>query len=301
MLASLLTVLFFTLSALTGSRAARKVGAVNANFFRLVIAALMLTAYALLWGQGTAGPGLWIFFFSGVVGFGLGDVALFQAYDHIGPRRTILLSQSLAAPFAALTEWIWLGTRLSAREVCLVGLILLGIVCVLKPRRAQALPARVLWTGTVFGVLAALGQSWGAVLSRKAVALNQAAGLSLDGWTAGFQRIGGGLLVGLFFFAWFRLTRRRWHESGWARLSAAERPRALGLCFLNASAGPVLGVGCYQWALTRMPSGLVLAIVATTPIFMIPFTWATEGDKPGRLALFGSLLAIGGVVGLVLG
>jgi drug/metabolite transporter (DMT)-like permease len=298
--ASLLTVVLFSFSALSASQASRRMGPVNANLFRLIIATLLLGAYAHLWGQGNAGPGRSLFFWSGLVGFGLGDMAMFHAYERIGSRRAILLSQSLAAPFAALTEWLWMGTRIGLTQGLFALLILVGVACALMPHKRNPLPRAQRIVGSLFGVFAALGQAWGAVISRRALALNRAAGIELDGLSAAWQRIGAGLLVGALFYLWFRLHKRRWSESAWVRLPRSERPFAYFLSVLNAVCGPVLGVGCYQWALSTSPSALVLAVVATTPLFMIPFTWWIEGDRPGRLALLGSVMAVAGVAGLVI-
>ena len=60
--------------------------------------------------------------------------------------------------------------------------------------------------------------------------------------------------------------------------------------------GPVIGVSCFQWALSSLQSGIVLAVVATTPIVMIPLAAWNEHDHPSRLALVGALLAVAGVV-----
>ncbi|NJK90951.1 MAG: EamA family transporter [Blastochloris sp.] len=77
MIASLATACFFALSAVFGSRASRMMGPVPANTLRLSLAAILLAFYALIWGQGWAGPGLAVFLLSGLIGFGLGDISLF--------------------------------------------------------------------------------------------------------------------------------------------------------------------------------------------------------------------------------
>jgi drug/metabolite transporter (DMT)-like permease len=69
---------------------------------------------------------------------------------------------------------------------------------------------------------------------------------------------------------------------------------------VNALSGAVLGVGCYQWALETTPSGIVLPIVATTPLVIIPFAYFIEHDKPGVRSLIGGMLAVIGVIGLTL-
>ena len=60
--------------------------------------------------------------------------------------------------------------------------------------------------------------------------------------------------------------------------------------------GPVIGVSCFQWALQDLESGIVLAVVALTPIAMLPLARITEGDHPSRLALVGAVVAVAGVV-----
>jgi len=69
---------------------------------------------------------------------------------------------------------------------------------------------------------------------------------------------------------------------------------------VNTLGGPVLGVGCYQWALSTTPSGIVLPIVATLPLVVIPFAWRLEGDRPGGRSIIGGIIAVTGVIALTL-
>jgi drug/metabolite transporter (DMT)-like permease len=64
--------------------------------------------------------------------------------------------------------------------------------------------------------------------------------------------------------------------------------------------GPVVGVSCYQWALATTPSGIVLPIVATTPLLVIPFTYLIEHDRPRVRSLIGGAIAVAGAVALTL-
>src|SRR5688572_32591773 len=115
--AAFLTTILFSISAVCGQRTSKMLGGTEANFWRLCFAALLLAAYAHTLGAGIEGKAFWIFFVSGCIGFGFGDAALFQALPRIGSRLSVLMVLCLSSPIAALLEWLWLGTTLSAREL----------------------------------------------------------------------------------------------------------------------------------------------------------------------------------------
>lgn len=55
-----------------------------------------------------------------------------------------------------------------------------------------------------------------------------------------------------------------------------------------------------QWALKTTQAGIVAAIIATSPIVLLPLSRIVEGEKIGVRSLVGALVAVGGVVGLIL-
>jgi drug/metabolite transporter (DMT)-like permease len=293
MLPALLTTLLWSVSVVCATRSTRYLGSAVANLARLCLATVLLAVWAHGFGKGLDGAGLWFFVLSGFVGFGLGDLALYEALPRIGSRLTLLLMQCLAAPIGALVEWLWLGTTLSGAQ-CFAGLIILvGVGVALAPGMHFHLDRKHLFSGTIFGVLAAVGQGGGAVLSRKAFELVKQAGQSIDGGTAAYQRILGGIGVAAFYFVWVR--GRQATVAG-----HIEWRKAWPWVLVNTVGGPVLGVGCYQWALSTTPSGIVLPIVATLPLVVIPFAWRLEGDRPGARSIIGGAIAVAGVIALTL-
>jgi drug/metabolite transporter (DMT)-like permease len=297
MIASLLTSFFFALSAIFGRRSTLYVGAQRANLARQLVALVFLGLWAHLWGQGLGGATLGILFLSGVIGFGMGDWALFEAYPRIGSALTILLCQCLAAPIAAVTEWLWLGTGMSGMQLASSAVILIGVALAMSPGHASDIPAGHRVAGIIYGVIAAAGQAWGAVLSRYAFLRAHEAGFALDGITAAYQRLWGGALSIALLLA-LRAFARRWRGAGPSEPGPDWRagwPWILG----NALAGATLGVSCYQWALKSTPSAVVLPIVATTPLIVMGIAFAFEGIRPTRRAMAGSVLAVAGVVALV--
>jgi drug/metabolite transporter (DMT)-like permease len=167
------------------------------------------------------------------------------------------------------------------------------------PGRDEEQPAHGLLAGSMFGLLAALCQAWGAVLSRKAYAVSAACDFTISGVSGGinaaYQRLLGGLLVSGAFVLYLKYVRRAGPPA-----RPANWPRAWPMIIVNGLCGPAFGVTCYQWALSAAPTGIVLPIVATTPLVVMPFAHFLEGDKITWRTLLGGVLAVGGVVGLTL-
>lgn len=305
MLPAILTSVLFALSAVSAHRSARMLGATRANFWRLLVATALLALGAHTLGTGLEGQALPWLLLSGAVGFGLGDLALFQALPRLGSRLTILLVQCLATPVGAGAEWIWLGTPLSGPQIFWGLTILAGVALALGPGEHPHLTRRTWMVGTAYGLLAAVGQGGGAVLSRRAFAVGAASGENIDGVTAAYQRILGGL--GIAALGWWltRLQekRRNISEAGRSNLQQRPIPRSASAgwwVLVNALCGPALGVSCFQWALKSTPTGIVLPIVATTPLMVIPLARLMEGERVTGRAVAGGAMAVAGAIGLSL-
>jgi drug/metabolite transporter (DMT)-like permease len=301
MLAALLTTFLFATSAICGYRTARQIGGLEANFWRITLATIFLTVWAFTFGAGFAGAPEW-FILSGLFGIGLGDSAYFQALPRLGSRRTVLLVQCLTAPLAALIEWLWLGTKLNGAEILCVLVILVGVAIALAPGDHLKISVRDWKIGLTAGFFAALGGALGAVIIRKGYAAIQESGLSVDAGTTGYQRVLGGILIPTIALLIFKWRSAHAHGPAFAgdtlHISRDKWRRLWPWVLANALAGQTLGVTCMQWALKTTSAGVVSAIIATTPIVLLPLTRIVEGEKIGFRALIGALIAVGGVVGL---
>jgi drug/metabolite transporter (DMT)-like permease len=152
--------------------------------------------------------------------------------------------------------------------------------------------------GFLFGFLAACGQGFGAVVSRKGNALAALAGEPIDGLTAAYQRILGGLAITLIWLAARALLSAK--PSAPAPPEAPPPWRAYLWIPANAGCGAIIGVSCYQWSLATTPSGIVLPIVACTPLVIIPLSYWLENERPTRRSLLGGLIAVAGCIALAL-
>jgi len=303
MLASLLTALLFATSTVCAYRTARQMGGIEANFWRITLATMLLAVWAVTFGDGLAGAPGW-FMLSGLCGIGLGDTAYFQGLPRLGSRRTALVVQCFTAPFAALIEWLWLDARLTPLEIVCIGVILLGVAIALAPEDHLKISRRDWKIGLIASLLSAVAGAVSAVIIRRGYAELQAMSLTVDAGTTGYQRMLGGFAIPAV--ALFIVRRRSvcthggWREPNTWRVSRDKWARLWPWVLGNAVAGQTLGVSCMQWALKTTPAGIVAAIIATTPLLLLPLTRLVEKEKIGLRATLGASVGVGGVIGLIL-
>lgn len=314
---ALITAVLFAMSAVCGRMAADRFGPLQANAIRLLLALPVLGL--LTWWLNADGldprTAGWLVL-SGVVGFGMGDVALYLALPRLGSRLTLLMNFCTAPLFAAATDFLMVGTTIRPMEAAAGALVLSGVALALMPeamhRDAAGRLSNPLFAGGVLlGLLAGLGQGVGASLSKVAHAVGEEQGIPLTGIGEAGQRVAGGLVVALaawgMVHCWGLRKRAVGNDQG-ARSGHALRPRLIGwkrpkrawMWLLGAAFfGPVIGVSCFQLALHSAPSSLVLIVISTSPLLVIPLSRWLEQDSPRPIALLGSVIAVAGLVWLL--
>ncbi|HKW31074.1 MAG TPA: DMT family transporter, partial [Verrucomicrobiae bacterium] len=140
------------------------------------------------------------------------------------------------------------------------------------------------------------------VLSRKSYAVAHAAGEHPDPGTTGYQRvIGGAIALGVVLLA------VKWRgapahggilEANSLRVSRNKWRRLWPWVVANSLAGQTVGVSCMQWALENTSAGVVTAVIATTPVLLLPMTRLIDGERIGIRSTLGALIAVAGVIGL---
>lgn len=142
---------------------------------------------------------------------GLGDLGVYAALPLLGSRLTVLMTQCLAAPLAALGEWLWLGTRLTATQILWGLVILIGVIVALLPNKSSPPRVTVRPIGFLFGLVAACGQGFGARQPQRvnvAEAAGEAAHNATFGINAAYHRIFAGLIFTALWFLILHLLRR---------------------------------------------------------------------------------------------
>ena len=156
-----------------------------------------------------------------------------------------------------------------------------------------------------FGIAAAFGGALGSGAQPESVcAVVASHDEYIDGATAAYQRIMGGLLIGgicLLIVKWRFIKEHLEFSGAGATMPSKEKWRKVWFWVVaNSLAGQTLGVSCYQWAFQTTPTGKVLPIVATTPLMVIPLAWWFDDERPSARSIIGGVIAVLGVAGLAL-
>ncbi|NJN58582.1 MAG: DMT family transporter [Leptolyngbyaceae cyanobacterium SL_5_9] len=218
---------------------------------------------------------------SGAIGIGFGDTAFFEALNCLGVRRCLLM-EALAPPLTALLALIFLGEQLTALSYLGIGLTVAGVSWVIVERvpdagRGNFRPLR----GVGFGMIAALGQAGGSVMSRAALASTEISPL----WST-LIRLAAGVAV-LLIWAVFQ-------QRGKQGFRPLRSPRLLAILTLAAFFSTYLAIWLQQTAFKFTAAGIAQALSATSPLFVIPVAmWM--GDRVSPRAILGVLVALGGV------
>jgi len=288
-LAALGGALLWAIASVLYRRAGEQVPPRELNLLKGLLGAglLALTAWALRDPFPAAQPwAIGLLLLSGALGIGLGDTAYFQALNDLGARQALLI-EILAPPAAALIAWAALGEALRPAAWAGIALTVAGVAWVVTERRpdepgaGSPLPAHRA-RGIVAGLLAALAQAGGAVLSRAALDGTQVSPL----WSAVLRLAAGvGVLV-----VWLVVARR---PLGGLRVRD-HRGRLWGVLLGAILLGTYLALWLQQVSLQRVPAGIAQTLYATSPLFVLPLA-AWTGERVSPRAIVGVVVALGGV------
>ncbi|TAL36600.1 MAG: DMT family transporter [Spirochaetes bacterium] len=284
-LAALLTAMCWTVTALAFESAARRVGSLPVNIIRLVFGFLFLGAFTLVTRNLPlpldAGAHEWLWLsVSGLVGFVLGDLCLFQSFTMVGARVSMLV-MTLAPPLAALGGWLITGDRMRAPELAGMGLTLGGIALVVTKKKPGLEKFSFSYSplGLLLAFGGALGQAGGLVLSKFGMG-------GYDAFAATHIRI----IAGLAGFAVIFLVSGKWRI---VPAAAADRT-AMARTALGAFFGPFLGVSLSLYALQHAATGVAATIMALVPVFLIVPSVFLLGERVGFKEIIGAFLAVAG-------
>ena len=291
-IAGVLTAVFWTVTSMAFESAGKKVGSLSVNLIRLVMAFFFIGIYSFF-ARGFFFPTdaslyqwKWLAF-SGLVGFVIGDLLLFQAFVVVGARISMLM-MALAPPFAAFISWLILGEVLEMQSLLGMSVTLTGIILVILKREKLeengTITKKIKSNYSVQGILlalgGALGQAAGLVLSKKGMG-------NYDAFSAAQIRVLTGIagFTILFFFMkrWPKVWQAIHHKSAMKRIT-------LGAFFC-----PFLGVSFSLLAVQYTQAGIAATLMAISPVLIIPPSIIIFKEKVNWKEIVGALITIVGV------
>ncbi|MFQ3621049.1 MAG: DMT family transporter [Spirochaetales bacterium] len=327
--AALSTALFWTVTVLCFEVAGKRVGTLSLNLLRLTFGFLFLALFSWI-TRGMvlpldASPYLWFWLTaSGLVGFVLGDILLFQAFIEIGARISMLI-YSAVPPLSALLGWFFLEERISGRGFLGMAITLIGIGLVVlergepvegfstreapgKQEAGSREPAaskekaffknivykntatfkgtsRVRFRHPIRGVLLAFGGSLGQALG---LILSKHGAPSYNAFSATQIRC----MAGIVGFSLVILLSRRGNQF----LAALRDPVALRIILLGSFFGPFLGVSLSLVSIQLTSTGVASTIMALVPVLVIVPSHLLFKEPIRFREVEGAAIAVGGTV-----
>jgi drug/metabolite transporter (DMT)-like permease len=298
--AALGTALCWTITALSFESAGRRIGSLAVNIIRLAIAVVLFAVYGLV-VRGHVVPvdapladWAWLAI-SGLVGFVIGDLLLFQAFVVIGARVSMLIYSSVP-PLTAILAYLFLDESLGLLGIAGMALTIAGIVMVVL-RRATPGASRgghgpdnrggLGWfTGVSLAFGGALGQAGGLILGRIG------AGRTMDAFAATQIRA----IAGVIGFAVVFTVAGRWRN---VLVGVRDRPAMVRLSF-GAFFGPFVGVSLGLFAAQNTSAGVASTIMALVPVLIIVPSVLLFRERVSTREVLGALVAVSGVALLFL-
>jgi drug/metabolite transporter (DMT)-like permease len=287
---ALITAILWVFTGTAFEFAGKRVSSLAVNFMRMIMAVLIMGIFLTI-RRGTpipfdATPKAWLWLsISGLAGFVLGDLFLFESYLLIGTRVALLI-MSLSPILTGILGYLIFGETLNLRSILGIGLVILGIMLVvLTKNQGERMKLNIRPRGLVFAILGAVGQSLGLIFSKLGMG-------SFDAFASTQIRLISGTLgwILLFIiFAWFPKLKKFKTDH-----------KALGLTFFGAFFGPFLGVAFSLVAIQHTRAAVASAIMSIMPVLILPVNWVLFKEKIQNRAILGAIITVTGVVILYL-
>ncbi len=283
--AALFTAVLWSGSSMVFAAATARIGSIQVNISRLLMATIYLGIVILLFGLPVAlsarqAGNLAV---SGIVGLALGDSFLFKAYKEIGARVTMLI-MSVAPAVTAVLGYLFLNETISLQAVLGMIITIVGIAIVVLERRTIA-AGRPSWSfeGLALAVLAAVGQGVGLIFAKLAFREGE-----VNGFVATFIRI----LSSLVLLVPSLLMTGRWANP--VRVFSRDR-QALLLTAAGSVLGPFLGISFSLIAISHTDVAVAATLMATVPILMLPLVHILHHEQLSWKSITGAFVSVLGV------
>ncbi|KJR47712.1 hypothetical protein UF75_1912 [Desulfosporosinus sp. I2] len=285
-IAALATAACWTITAVAFESAGKKVGSLSVNIIRLVIALLLISGFNLF-ARGMILPfdasgSTWIWLtISGLIGFVIGDLFLFQAYVQVGSRISMLI-MSTVPPITAIAGFVLMGERITLLGLAGMLITISGIALVILTKSST--DKKIEFThpikGLIYAFIGALGQAFGLVFSKFGMgSYNPVAATQIR------------IIAAIFGFAVVITVSKNWENV----YIALKDSKAMKNISIGSFFGPFIGVSLSLLAVQHAPTGIVSTIMSITPILIIPVSILFLKERVFPKEIIGAFISLIGV------
>ncbi len=287
---ALITAFLWSITSFLFGEVTEKIGPINLNINRLILGTLFLFIYILLFHLEIkiSFSQLIYLSISGVIGLVIGDSFLYKAFQHIGPRYSMLI-MSLSPGLSSILGNIFLKESLTLTAVLGIIITIVGISIVsLERKEVPTSKYKISKIGFLFALLAALGQAIQLIFAK--YAFNES---ELNGFVASFIR-----MISAFIIIIPAMALIKKFKNPFKLLS--NDPKTISFLVVGSFLGPFLGITFSLIAISLTKIGIASTLMSTMPIIMLPMTKIFYKEKIPFWGIIGSMLAVIGVAILFL-
>ncbi|MEA1987370.1 MAG: DMT family transporter [Candidatus Marinimicrobia bacterium] len=286
--AALGAALCWTTGSMSFEFAGKRVGSLSVNLIRMVSGVLLLSIFTYF----TRGKFLptdaslhsWIWLsLSGLIGYGIGDLLLFEAFVVVGARISMLIMSSVPI-FTALISLVFLGETMSIIEISGMFLTLIGIVIVILNRKKKddsEEKKKKYLLGILLAFGGSLGQAIGLILSKFGMQ-------DYNAFSASQIRGFVGIIVFTILFMIF--GKKKNLQKSFTNV------KTMIAINVGAISGPFLGVSMSLLAVQNTKAGVASTIMAIVPLLIIPPAIIFFKEEVNLIEIVGAVIAVFGVV-----
>lgn len=285
-IASLGTAICWAITAVAFESAGKKVGSLSVNLIRLIIALLLLSIFGLITRgmilptDATKSTWMWLSI-SGIIGFVIGDLFLFQAFIEMGSRISMLI-MSIVPPLTAIAGFAIMGERIKLLGIAGMIITIIGIAIVITKKNSDDNTVKFTHSikGLIYAFIGALGQAFGLVFSKFGMGL-------YNPFAATQIRI----IAAIIGFSIFITITRKWRNI----YIALKDNEAMKNITIGSFFGPFIGVSLSLLAVQHAATGIVSTITSITPILLIPSSIIIFKEKVFLREILGAIISLIGV------
>lgn len=290
-LAALGTAFCWSLSATAFELSGKKVGSLSVNYIRLITGFIFISIFNVF----TRGYFLpidatsknWLFLsISGLIGFFIGDLFLFQSYLEVGARVSMLI-MATSPPITALLGFIIFGEKLRLVSIFGMAITLLGIAIVILSKNPDEKKIKLTHSvkGLTYAFLGSLGQSVGLIFSK----------IGMGGYNP-FAATQIRIIAGFISFTLLIIYLKKWDE---LKLALKDKKAMVGIT-IGSIFGPFVGVSLSLLSLQYTSAGISSTITSIVPVTIIPLSILVFKEKIKFKEILGAITTVAGVAVLFL-